>query len=80
MEGSIPLHQAPVGSCEIWGSRPSLWFPVAETLGFTITAARFRANLEFIHVMRRLYPNVNFGRRRKVTSPVLFSLMMQLFT
>ncbi len=71
MEGVIPLRRDPVGTCEIWGCRPSLWLPVVETLGFTVTSLRFPSSPEFVDVMRRLYPSLDFKGRRRVVQPAV---------
>lgn len=44
--------------CEIWGSRPSHWFPVTEQLGFTVTYALFRTSPAFVDSLKLLYPTL----------------------
>ena len=67
------MQRAATGTCEIWGSRPSLWFPVAEQLGFTISAGLFRTSSSFVQAMQSLYPSVRFNTRRNTRPSIVFA-------
>ena len=63
LRGSIPLQRPLLGRCVIRGVGPSLWFSVADLLGFEIAAAVFPTGSPFCKLMAKLYPNTEFVNR-----------------
>lgn len=73
LRGSLPLQRVSLGQCIIRGSTPSLWFPVADLLGFEISCAIFPSSEPFRTVMSQLYPSTAFVNRvpADISSPDL---------